>query len=738
MNRGNKPTRYPRLFLNRLAIATLAGIATLATAQAAEAHAPQNRASGESYITDCIAVADILAGLKVPPAVVAAGLLHDTVEDTPITLDDIRNDFGDEVARLVDGVTKLTELPRVSRGGEAGDDNHILLDPIDAKQQILGRKASLVNETLRKTFLAMGEDPRVPLIKLADRLHNMQTLSSLKEHKRIRIAQETLDIFAPMANRLGIWEFKWQLEDLAFRYVNPEMYKEIARKLEEKRTEREKKMGEIILRVSAALQENHIEGNVSGRPKHIYSIYRKMMKKGVTFEQMNDIRGVRILLKEKHDCYMVLGIVHSLWRPIPGEFDDYIGVPKDNFYRSLHTTVLYDDGRHLEFQIRTVEMHQEAEFGIAAHWRYKEGHAHDLEYQKRVSYIRQMIQEWREDSEDASDFVESMKSEVLQDRVYAFTPRGDVVDLPQGATPIDFAYFIHTEVGHCCRGAKVNGKLVPLDYHIKTGDQVEILTAKRGTPSRDWLNPNLGLVTTHRAREKIRHWFKVQDREYNVTQGRAILDKELARLGVGGISIEKLARDFGLRSVEDFSFAIGAGDLAISRIITHLAQEEEKEPTKDDLVKPSTEDTSGTISVLGLRGVQTNVAKCCNPAPGDEIVGYITRGRGASVHRSDCPNILSMREPERIVKASWGTPNVTYPVSVRIRAFDREGIVKDVSSIISDEKINITDWDVKTTKDRTQAVLDVVMEVKDITQLSRVLTKIEKLPNIRDAIRVRG
>ncbi len=705
---------------------------------AAEAHAPQKRASGEPYITHCIAVADILAGLKVPPAVVAAGLLHDTVEDTPITLDDIRNDFGDEVARLVDGVTKLTELPRVSRGGEAGDDNHILLDPIDAKQQILGRKASLVNETLRKTFLAMGEDPRVPLIKLADRLHNMQTLSSLKEHKRIRIAQETLDIFAPMANRLGIWEFKWQLEDLAFRYVNPEMYKEIARKLEEKRTEREKKMGEIILRVSAALQENHIEGNVSGRPKHIYSIYRKMMKKGVTFEQMNDIRGVRILLKEKHDCYMVLGIVHSLWRPIPGEFDDYIGVPKDNFYRSLHTTVLYDDGRHLEFQIRTVEMHQEAEFGIAAHWRYKEGHAHDLEYQKRVSYIRQMIQEWREDSEDASDFVESMKSEVLQDRVYAFTPRGDVVDLPQGATPIDFAYFIHTEVGHCCRGAKVNGKLVPLDYHIKTGDQVEILTAKRGTPSRDWLNPNLGLVTTHRAREKIRHWFKVQDREYNVTQGRAILDKELARLGVGGISIEKLARDFGLRSVEDFSFAIGAGDLAISRIITHLAQEEEKEPTKDDLVKPSTEDTSGTISVLGLRGVQTNVAKCCNPAPGDEIVGYITRGRGASVHRSDCPNILSMREPERIVKASWGTPNVTYPVSVRIRAFDREGIVKDVSSIISDEKINITDWDVKTTKDRTQAVLDVVMEVKDITQLSRVLTKIEKLPNIRDAIRVRG
>ncbi|HLF90619.1 MAG TPA: RelA/SpoT family protein, partial [Anaerolineales bacterium] len=445
---------------------------------ASEAHALQKRASGEPYITHCVAVADILASLRVPPAVLAAGLLHDTVEDTPITLEDIQNDFGEEVTQLVDGVTKLTEMPRVSRGGENADENNHATGPLDSRQQILGRKARLVNETLRKTFLAMGEDPRVPLIKLADRLHNMQTLSSLPEHKRRRIAQETLDIFAPMANRLGIWEFKWQLEDLAFRYVNPEMYKEIARKLEEKRTEREQKMKEITQRVTAALQEAHIDGSISGRPKHIYSIYRKMMRKGVTFEQLNDIRGVRILLQEKHDCYMVLGIVHNLWRPIPGEFDDYIGVPKDNFYRSLHTTVLYDDGKHLEFQIRTIEMHQEAEYGIAAHWRYKEGKPQDQEYQKRVSYIRQMIQEWREDSEDASDFIDAMKSEVLQDRVYAFTPRGDVVDLPQGATPIDFAYFIHTEVGHRCRGAKVSGKLVSLDHQIKTGDQVEILTAR--------------------------------------------------------------------------------------------------------------------------------------------------------------------------------------------------------------------------------------------------------------------
>lgn len=706
---------------------------------AAEAHAPQKRASGEPYITHCVAVADILAGLRVPPAVVAAGLLHDTVEDTLITLDDLRADFGDEIARLVDGVTKLTELPRVSRGGETLEEPATLAENRDSRQQILGRKARLVNETLRKTFLAMAEDPRVPLIKLADRLHNMQTLSSLHEQKRRRIAQETLDIFAPMANRLGIWEFKWQLEDFAFRYVNPEMYKEIARKLEEKRTERELRMKEIIVRVTDALQENHVEANISGRPKHIYSIYKKMMKKGVTFEQLNDIRGVRVIVPEKNDCYMVLGVVHSLWRPIPGEFDDYIGVPKDNFYRSLHTTVLYDDGKHLEFQIRTTEMHQEAEFGIAAHWRYKEGQQQDPQYQRRVSYIRKMIQDWRDDSQDASEFVESMKSDVLQDRVYAFTPRGDVVDLPQGATPLDFAYHIHTEVGHCCRGAKVNGKLVALDYHIKTGDQVEILTAKRGAPSRDWLNPNLGLVTTHRAQEKIRHWFKFQDREYNVSQGRTMLDKEFSRLAVGETSFDKLARDFGFKVVEDMYFAIGAGDLAVGRIITHLAQDEvEKEPTREDLIKPATEKTDGTISVLGLRGIQTNVAKCCKPAPGDEIVGYITRGRGATVHRIDCPNILNSRERERIVKASWGTVGVTYPVSVRIRAFDREGIVRDVSSIIADDKINIIDWEVKTNKDRTQATLDVVLEVKDIAQLSRVLTKIEKLPNIRDARRVRG
>lgn len=705
---------------------------------AAEAHAPQKRASGEPYITHCLAVAEILTGLKVPPAVVAAGLLHDTVEDTSLTLEDIQNDFGEEVARLVDGVTKLTEMPRVSRGGELLEEDSALASAPDHRQSILGRKARLVNETLRKTFLAMGEDPRVPLIKLADRLHNMQTLSNLREDKRKRIAQETLDIFAPMANRLGIWEFKWQLEDLAFRYVSPEMYKDIARKLEEKRTEREQKMQEIIKRVTAALREAHTEALVSGRPKHIYSIYKKMMRKGVTFEQLNDIRGVRILVPEKTDCYMVLGVVHSLWRPMPGEFDDYIGVPKDNFYRSLHTTVLYDDGKHLEFQIRTIEMHQEAEYGIAVYWRYKEGQPQDQEYQRRVSYIRQMIQEWREDSDDASDFVEAMKSEVLQDRVYAFTPRGDVVDLPQGGTPIDFAYFIHTEVGNRCRGAKVNGKLVSLDYQLKTGDQVEILTSKRGGPSRDWLNPNLGLVKTHRAREKIRHWFKVQDREYNVSQGKTILDKELHRLGKGELNIEKLAREFNYRSVDELYFALGASDLAISRIINHLTLEEpllEKDllPIRELPSKP-VQDTG--ISVLGLKDVHTNLGKCCNPALGDDIVGYITRGRGATIHKTDCPNILNVRDRERLVKASWGQPTVTYPVPIQVRAFDREGLVRDVSSIIADEKINIQNWAVQVQKH--QALLDIVLEVKDISQLSRVLSKIEKLHNVRDARRIAG
>ncbi|MGZ9222264.1 MAG: RelA/SpoT family protein [Anaerolineales bacterium] len=472
---------------------------------AEEAHREQKRHSGEPYINHCLAVASILADLRVPPEVVAAGLLHDTVEDTTITLNDIRRDFGGTMAVLVDGVTKLTNLPRVSRGDQHAENsngnNGNGSEPSDAETQnlALGRKQDLVSETLRKTFLAMGEDVRVVLIKLADRLHNMRTLGFMPEHKRKRISKETLDIFAPLANRLGIWQIKWELEDLGFRYLNPEKYKEIAEQIQERRPDREIQIESIKANLLRLLESHNIKAEISGRPKHIYSIYKKMTQKGKPFDLVRDVRAVRLIVPDVPSCYAALGVIHTHWRPIPGEFDDYIAAPKDNFYQSLHTAVIYEDKRPLEVQIRTAEMHQNAEYGIAAHWRYKEGAHRDKSYEQRINWLRTMM-EWRTDVNDAQEFVEGMKSDVFQDRVYVFTPRGDIIDLSAGSTAIDFAYHVHTDIGHRCRGARVNGKLVPLYQELKTGDQVEILTAKRGGPSRDWLNPNLGLVKTQRAR----------------------------------------------------------------------------------------------------------------------------------------------------------------------------------------------------------------------------------------------
>ncbi len=701
-----------------------------------KAHADQKRASGEPYINHCLAVAAILAEMRVPPAVISAGLLHDTVEDTDITLEDIKRDFGDEIASLVDGVTKLTHLPRVSRGDQHMDDPNEGVEEDDLNQIKRSRRYDLVNETLRKTFLAMGDDVRTVLIKLADRLHNMRTLGFMPEHKRKRIAQETLDIFAPLANRLGIWQIKWELEDLAFRYVNPEKYREIADNLAERRSVRERQVQEIKERLQTCLQQADIKAEITARPKHIYSIYRKMVRKGVPFDMVHDIRGVRILVDDIPACYLALGVIHTKWRPIPGEFDDYIAAPKDNFYRSLHTAVVYDDGQTLEVQIRTPEMHQNAEYGIAAHWRYKEGHQRDDDYERRIIWLRSLM-EWRQDVEDAREFVDSMKTDVFEDRVYVFTPRGDIIDLPNGSTPIDFAYHVHTDIGHRCRGAKVNGKLVTLDYVLKTGDKVEILTAKRGGPSRDWLNTNLGLVKTQRSRAKIRRWFKRQAREQNMAQGKSMLDKELRRLGLQDVNLDRLAREFEYRGVEDLYEAIGISDLSISRIVNHLTLgEKEEEPVL--VATPSKSDgTSGTeqVTVLGLKGLLTTMARCCNPAPGDDIVGYITRGRGATIHRQDCPNILRIQDHERLVRVSWGEPKRTYPVPVRIRAYDRNGLMKDVSTLISDEGINMP----KVTVDvnRNLAVFDLVLEVRDITQLSRVLDRLENLPNVLEAQRIK-
>ena len=554
---------------------------------AESAHSGQNRVSGEPYINHCVAVASILVELRIPVDVIVAGLLHDTVEDTAITLTDIKNDFGEDVAKLVDGVTKLTQLPRVSRGDQHPEedleeeelrqiaDRRGEPDPEATAGLITkSRHYDLVSETLRKTFLAMGEDVRVVLIKLADRLHNMRTLSHLPENKRYRIAQETLDIFAPLANRLGIWQIKWELEDLGFRYVNPDKYKEIANNLAEKRLDREREMSDIIEHLTEIIGQAGIKPEISGRPKHIYSIYRKMVRKGVPFDQVHDIRGVRIVVPDIPSAYSTLGVIHTRWRPLPGQFDDYIAVPKDNFYQSLHTSVLYDDGKTLEIQIRTPEMHQNAELGIAAHWRYKEGAPRDDAFEKKILWFRSLM-EWKQDVEDAGEFVASLKTDVFQDRVYIFTPKGDIYDLPAGSTPIDFAYHVHTDIGHRCRGAKVNGKLVSLDYVLRTGEQVEILTAKRGGPSRDWLNPNLGLVKTQRAKAKIRYWFKKQAREQNINQGRVLLDRELRRLGVGDINIEQLGHQFDYRTVDDLYVAIGCGDIPLIRIANQLMQNEQ-------------------------------------------------------------------------------------------------------------------------------------------------------------------
>ena len=712
---------------------------------AEKAHEGQKRASGEPYFTHCVAVAMILSELKVQSAAIAAGLLHDTVEDTNVTLEDIRANFGDEIAKLVDGVTKLTNIPKTNDYEKNfSPQNKIDNDPISVTDEIeLGiqdsaamrdRKRQLKNETLRKTFIAMVDDVRVIIIKLADRLHNMRTLSHVSKEKQKRIAQETLDIYAPLANRLGIWRIKWELEDLAFRYVHPTEYAQIAENLATTHAIREKEIEEIIERLKTVMESVKIDCEITGRPKHIYSIYTKMIDRNKPLEMLRDLRGVRLIVKDVPSCYAALGQIHTHWRPIPGEFDDYIAVPKDNFYQSLHTAVYYDDGKPLEVQIRTPEMHQNAEYGIAAHWRYKEHTKADPAFEKRLDWLRQLM-DWRKDVEDAGEFVEGMKSDVFQDRVFVFTPRGDVIDLPIGSTPIDFAYSVHTEVGHRCRGAKVNGKMVPLSYRLKTGDQVSIITTKQGGPSRDWLNPNLGLVNTQRARSKIRAWFKWQDREQNLTQGKEIVKKDLQRLGLSDIDMNEIAKELDFKSTDDLYVAVGCGDLSSMRVINKINEGLKVSPLQ--ILQPRSVPTDKTkssgITVIGTGSIYTTFAKCCNPAPGDDIVGYITKGRGATIHKADCPNIIRVKNRERLINVSWGTPEQRYPVTVTVRAYDRQGLINDITNLLVSEDVNLENINVKVA--HNYANIQIVLDVLNIVQLSRVLTLIEGLPNVVEAYR---
>ena len=708
---------------------------------AEKAHKGQKRASGEPYINHCKAVAAILAEMHVPPAVVAAGLLHDTVEDTGIDIKEIKSDFGDEIFDLVQAVTKLGSLPRVSTSvtgtkSRGRKDKKSTSSDIDQKQW----RAELATENLRKTFMAMAEDPRVVLIKLADRLHNMRTLNYLPEEKQKRIAQETMDLFAPLANRIGIWQMKWDLEDLAFRYLEPEIYHEIARELDERRSEREKKVGKIITNITKIMNQAGMKAEVSGRPKHIYSIYRKMKNKKVSFDQLSDIRGVRIVVPTEEECYAAVGIIHMHWRPLPGEFDDYIAAPKPSLYQSIHTSVIYEDGGTLEVQIRTPEMHRKAEFGIAAHWRYKEGQKRDKDFEQRVAYLRQML-EWQQDVETAQEFVDGLKNDVFGDRVYAFTPRGDILDLPVGATPIDFAYNIHTEVGHRCRGAKVNGRLVSLDHKLATGDQVEILTAKRGGPSRDWLNENLELVKTKSARSKIKRWFKQLEKEQNVESGMQLLEKEIARLDLGvELDFDEIAKSFNYEAAEDLYAAIGCSDISLGRVVHVLAMivEGDSPDFPGHYQAEISRETSGDIAVVGLKGVKNQLAGCCNPTPGDEIVGFITRGRGATIHRKDCANILNARDKERLVQVSWGSPSRTFPVPIIIKAYDRDDLTKDIATVLSNNNVSLTELRVDVDESQGEAIFNLVLGVRDVSELRRTLDLLERINNVYEARRIRS
>ena len=682
------------------------------------AHGGQYRASGEPFVAHPLEVVSILVDLRMDVPSIIAGILHDVLEDTDVTFGELRDEFGDVVARLVDGVSKLRRVKRKSR---------IEDEEIDAEEA----------ENLRKMFLAMVDDVRIVIIKLSDRLHNMRTLQYLSPDKQLRKARETLTVFSPLANSLGIWQLKWQLEDLAFRYIDPEGYHDVASLLIERRAERAAYLDRIVSLLKRRLEDERIQARIMGRPKHIYSIYRKMEGKSRDFDQIYDLQGVRIIVQEKRECYHALGIVHSLWRPIPGEFDDYIAMPKANYYQSLHTAVIALDGKPLEVQIRTEEMHRIAEFGIAAHWRYKEGgKASDEPLEAKVNWLRQAT-DWREDVEDAHQFVSSLQSDVFAERVYVFTPKGEIVDLAKGATPVDFAYHIHSEIGHRCRGAKVDGRLTSLDYQLRTGDQVEIITAKQGGPSRDWLNPHQNFVGTQRARQKIRQWFRRQQREQNITTGREVLDREMRRLGFDQEAYADIAVLFKYAKVEDFLAAVGYGDVSPAQIANKIDDAAAKEKDLQLRLKAIPETAISDIEVTGVGNLLTRLANCCKPVPGDRIVGYITRGKGVTVHRLDCPNIVHLQDVERLVDVSWGRAQQAYPVVIHIEAFNRTGLLRDISASVADLGLSMSSVSVLTNDDHTATIV-VTVGVQNVSQLSTLMSKIESVRNVLDVHRQRA
>ncbi|MDR7865251.1 MAG: bifunctional (p)ppGpp synthetase/guanosine-3',5'-bis(diphosphate) 3'-pyrophosphohydrolase [Sporomusaceae bacterium] len=684
------------------------------------AHEGQKRVSGAEYISHPLGVAKILADLQLDAVTIGAALLHDVVEDTTVTAEELEKQFGKEVAMLVDGVTKLSRIEYKSK----------------EEQQL---------ENYRKMFLAMAKDIRVVLIKLADRLHNMRTLKFMSAEKQRETARETLEIFAPLAHRLGIFRVKWELEDLAFRFLEPDNYYKLVDEVKQKRAEREEMIGEAVVLLRERLEAMGIRAEIQGRPKNFYSIFKKMQKDHKDLGEIYDLSAVRVVVDNVKDCYGALGIVHTLWKPLPYRFKDFIAMPKSNLYQSLHTTVIGPAGQPLEIQIRTWEMHRISEYGIAAHWRYKEGGKNtDKDYDQKLSWLRQLL-EWQQDLRDPREFMETVRLDVLTDEVFVFTPRGDVIDLPAGSNPIDFAYRVHTEVGHRCTGARVNNKMVPLETKLTNGDIVEIITSKQaGGPSRDWLN----IVASTDTKNKIRQWFKKEKREENIAKGREMLEKESKRLGfevsdlTKGDRLEELARKLNWGSAEDLVAALGYGGQSLPGVMTKLVEayrKAQRTAAPVDLativaeVKPKKAKSKASHGVLvkGEAGVLVRLARCCNPVPGDEIVGYITRGRGVSVHRTDCPNILGSREEfERMIEVEWDvTPDNLYRVPVEISCVDRAGVLSEILMMTSEAKINVSSVKAKTQKNKL-ATIYLSLEIASLSQLENIMNKMRKVKDV--------
>lgn len=670
--------------------------------------------AGEARLRRALETAALLADLRLDPPAVAAALVFDLTDGKTVPAVRLRDALGSDVLALCDGVRRLQQIRWDHLEDEAA-------------------------ESLRKMFLAMASDVRVVLIALVERRYEMRVLDELRPEERRRLARETMEVYAPLANRLGIWQLKWELEDLAFRELEPELYREIKRLLADKRAARTSAIDGVIGLLQKMLDESGIEAEVTGRPKHIYSIYKKMQRKGVSFEQIYDVSAVRIIVQELADCYAALGLVHGMWTPISGEFDDYIAKPKENYYRSLHTAVVGPDGRPLEIQIRTREMHEFNEFGVAAHWRYKESKKADRRFDEKIDWLRSLMQ-WKRDVTDPRDLAEELKTDVFGDQVFVFTPTGDVVDLPRGSTPIDFAYRIHTEVGHRCRGAKVGGQIVPLDHPLQTGDRVEIITAKTGAPSRDWLNPSM--VRTQGARQKIRQYFRSQERDQAVAQGRELVERELKRLGLDAKKVEDVVELYPrYASVEEFLAAVGFGDISGQSVASRMLELER--PASPELPpsgpEPARSHEATGVSMAGVDDVLSQPARCCNPVPGDEVVGFITRGRGLTIHRADCPNVRSHPEPDRFMPLHWGaSASQSYPVAIRVLAHDRPGLLRDIAELVALEGVNMTRSSTGGGDRDDLTVFDATLQIRQSEQLVRILTRLERLPDVISARRVSG